>query len=50
MILFIMGWLRTTDPKERCRVLLTFNPPSSAEGEWLLADAAAGFGWVPNGA
>jgi hypothetical protein len=35
-IRFIMGWLRTTTVGQRCRVLLTFNPPSSAEGEWLL--------------
>jgi hypothetical protein len=36
MVRFICGWLRTTTPGQRCRVLLTFNPPSSAEGEWLL--------------
>jgi len=36
MIRFIAGWLRTTVVGRRCRLLLNFNPPSSAEGEWLL--------------
>jgi hypothetical protein len=36
MVRFIGGWLRTTLPGQRCRVLLNFNPPASAEGEWLL--------------
>lgn len=35
-IRFIGGWLRTTHPTQRCRTLFCFNPPSSAEGEWLL--------------
>ena len=33
---FLMGWLRTTNPKQRCRVVMTFNPPTTAEGRWLL--------------
>jgi len=33
---FLTGWLRTTTPNQRCRIVLTFNPPSSAEGRWLL--------------
>src|SRR5258707_225984 len=33
---FICGWLRTTVHKQRCRVLLNFNPPATADGEWLL--------------
>src|SRR5262245_61317929 len=37
MIRFITGWLRTTQLGQRCRLLLNFNPPSSAEGEWLLS-------------
>src|SRR6516165_6371614 len=36
MIRFITGWLRTTQRGRRCRLLLNFNPPASAEGEWLL--------------
>lgn len=34
---FLLGWLRTTNKKQRCQALLTFNPPTSAEGMWLLA-------------
>jgi len=34
---FLMGWVRTTDPNQRTRTLLTFNPPTSAEGRWLIA-------------
>jgi hypothetical protein len=33
---FLLGWLRTTDPKQRVRALLCSNPPTSAEGEWLI--------------
>jgi len=33
---FLMGWLRTTDPNQRCRALLCFNPPTSVEGRWIL--------------
>ncbi|CAB4165185.1 hypothetical protein UFOVP821_24 [uncultured Caudovirales phage] len=33
---FLMGWLRTTNPKQRCRALLTFNPPTSSEGRWVI--------------
>lgn len=33
---FLMGWNRTTKPHQRCRVMLCFNPPSRAEGRWLL--------------
>ena len=34
---FLMGWLRTTTTGQRCRVLMTFNPPTSAEGRWVVA-------------
>lgn len=33
---FLMGWMRTTDPKQRCRTLLTFNPPTTSEGRWVI--------------
>lgn len=36
VVRFISGWLRTTVVGQCCRLLLSFNPPSSAEGEWLL--------------
>lgn len=33
---FTMGWLRSTHPGQRCRAILTFNPPSDAKGRWVL--------------
>ena len=36
VIRFLMGWLRTTKQSQRCRVVMTFNPPTSAEGEWVI--------------
>lgn len=33
---FLLGWLRTTDPTQRCQALFTFNPPTSAEGQWVI--------------
>lgn len=33
---FLLGWLRTTDPKQKCQALLTFNPPTNAEGRWII--------------
>lgn len=34
--LFLTGWLRTTIPGQRCRVGVGSNPPTDAEGEWLI--------------
>ncbi len=34
---FLLGWLRTTTPGQRCQALLTFNPPTTAEGRWIIA-------------
>ena len=28
---FVIGWLRSTTPGQRCRILMTFNPPGSAD-------------------
>jgi hypothetical protein len=33
---FLAGWLRTEVVGQRCRVLLTGNPPTDAEGEWVI--------------
>lgn len=33
---FVLGWLRSSDPKQRTRALMTFNPPMTAEGRWVL--------------
>jgi len=34
---FLLGWLRTTEPGQRCQALLTFNPPTDAEGRWVIS-------------
>jgi hypothetical protein len=34
---FVMGWMRSSDPMQRCRALMTFNPPTTAEGRWVIA-------------
>jgi hypothetical protein len=34
---FLMGWLRSTVEGQRCRVLMTFNPPTTAEGRWVIS-------------
>lgn len=31
----ILGWLRSPDPKERCRVVFASNPPLTSDGWWL---------------
>ena len=33
---FIMAWVRTTVIGQRCRVILTGNPPRTAEGFWIV--------------
>lgn len=33
---FLLGWCRTNIPGQRCRSLLTFNPPTNAEGRWVI--------------
>jgi hypothetical protein len=35
-IQFITGWLRSTRPGQRKRVVMTFNPPSSEAGNWVI--------------
>lgn len=32
----LIGWLRSTIPGQRCRVILASNPPRGGEGEWFL--------------
>lgn len=34
---FLKGWVRTVIPGQKCTTLLTFNPPTSAEGQWVIA-------------
>ena len=48
---FIIGWNRSSDPKQRCRVLVTSNPPTTAAGPrtWTNRSLASRFGSiVPN--
>lgn len=33
---FVIGWLRSTRPGQRCRVIATGNPPATSEGEWVI--------------
>jgi hypothetical protein len=33
---FVMGWLRSPDASVPCKVLMTFNPPTTTEGRWVL--------------
>jgi hypothetical protein len=33
---FLMGWVRSTDPDQKCQTLMCFNPPTSAEGRWIV--------------
>ena len=33
---FIIGWNRSTDPNQRCRIIVASNPPTTAEGLWVV--------------
>ncbi|MGL5734209.1 MAG: terminase large subunit domain-containing protein [Beijerinckiaceae bacterium] len=33
---FVMGWNRSAKPGQRSRVLMTFNPPTTPEGRWII--------------
>ena len=33
---FISAWNRSADPKQRCRIVCTGNPPTTAEGFWVI--------------
>lgn len=35
-VVFLQGWVRTTDPKQYCQTLHTFNPPTNSEGRWVV--------------
>jgi hypothetical protein len=34
---FIMGWNRSNEQGQLCQVLMTFNPPTTPEGRWVVA-------------
>ena len=33
---FLMGWLRSPNKSIRTRILMTFNPPTTVEGRWVI--------------
>ena len=33
---YLITWNRSTNPGQRCRVVATGNPPTTAEGEWVI--------------
>lgn len=33
---FVLGWLRSTNPKQRRRVVIASNPPTGGDGDWLI--------------
>lgn len=33
---YTMGWVRTDLPDVKCKVLMCFNPPTTAEGRWVI--------------
>lgn len=35
-VIFIIGWARTEDTQQHVNVLFTGNPPTSAEGRWII--------------
>lgn len=37
MVRFLMGWKRSSDASQRCRVIMAFNPPTTIEGRWVIS-------------
>jgi hypothetical protein len=37
MVQYVTGWLRSSLPEQRCRVILTGNPPTTTEGLWIVS-------------
>ena len=33
---YLCGWNRTKDPSQRCRIICAGNPPTEAEGDWVI--------------
>lgn len=33
---FLFAWARTVLPQQRVRIVLTFNPPNTVEGQWII--------------
>ena len=41
LVMFLIAWNRTTEPGQRCRTILTFNPPTTPEELWIFELFAA---------
>jgi hypothetical protein len=35
-IRFLMGWVRSNDPNQRCRTVFASNPPVNSAGDWII--------------
>ncbi|MBL4785622.1 MAG: terminase, partial [Cohaesibacteraceae bacterium] len=35
-IIFLMGWVRSTNPEQRCRTIIASNPPMAGDGDFLV--------------
>ena len=44
-IRFLMGWVRSADDGQRCRVILASNPPTTSAGDWIIPMFAP---WLDN--
>lgn len=33
---YLSGWLRSRDPRQRCRIIAASNPPTADEGLWII--------------
>jgi len=33
---FLMGWVRSEDPEQRCRTIFASNPPVDSKGDWII--------------
>lgn len=39
-VMSLMGWLRSTRPGQRCRMILGSNPPRGGDGQWVIEEFA----------
>jgi len=44
-IRFLMGWVRSAEEGQRCRVILASNPPTTSAGDWIIPMFAP---WLDN--
>lgn len=35
-VVFVIGWMRSTNLAQRCRCVMTFNPPHDEQGTWVI--------------